>query len=80
MIKKAYKSMALRWHPDKRAGDPEATRIFQQVVEAYNTLKDPQERLAYDLMEWNREIGSTDTESETKMEQASMMMSPEQVG
>jgi len=33
-IKKAYKLMALRWHPDKRAGDHEATRIFQQIVEA----------------------------------------------
>eukprot|EP00966_Prymnesium_polylepis_P154687 3571742-Prymnesium_polylepis.1 len=47
-IKKSYHAQALRWHPDKNAGDAEATEMFKQVQEAYELLSDPQERAYYD--------------------------------
>ena len=47
-IKKAYKTMALKYHPDKTRGDPESNLIFQQVSEAYECLKDPASRVKYD--------------------------------
>ena len=47
-IKKSYHKEALRWHPDKNAGDAEATEMFKQVQEAYGVLSDPQERAYYD--------------------------------
>ncbi|KAJ2787330.1 hypothetical protein GGI15_000814 [Coemansia interrupta] len=48
-LKKAYRKQALVWHPDKNHGNAEeATRIFAEIKEAYETLSDPQERAWYD--------------------------------
>ncbi|KAJ2360550.1 J protein jjj1, partial [Coemansia sp. RSA 2607] len=48
-LKKAYRKQALVWHPDKNHGNTEeATRIFAEIKEAYETLSDPQERAWYD--------------------------------
>ena len=47
-IKSSYRKLAMRWHPDKNPGDPEAEARFKAISEAYDCLKDPQKRAAYD--------------------------------
>lgn len=47
-IKSAYRKLAMRWHPDKNPGDAEAEHRFKAINEAYDCLKDPQKRAAYD--------------------------------
>lgn len=47
-IKKAYRQLALRWHPDKNSGDAAASRKFQQIGYAYAVLADAERRKRYD--------------------------------
>ncbi len=47
-IKKAYRKMAMKYHPDRNKGDKEAENKFKEINEAYETLKDPQKKAAYD--------------------------------
>jgi molecular chaperone DnaJ len=47
-IKQAYRKLATRWHPDKNAGSKEAEEQFKQITEAYDVLRDPDKRAAYD--------------------------------
>jgi molecular chaperone DnaJ len=47
-IKKAYRKLAMRYHPDRNNGSPEAEERFKQITEAYDVLRDPQKRSLYD--------------------------------
>ena len=47
-LKSAFRKMAMKYHPDKNPGDAEAEHKFKELNEAYETLKDPQKRAAYD--------------------------------
>lgn len=47
-IKKAYRRLAMKYHPDRNNGDKQAEEKFKQVGEAYSILSDPQKRAAYD--------------------------------
>lgn len=47
-IKKAYRRQAVQFHPDKNPGDKLAEEKFKEATEAYEILKDPQKRQAYD--------------------------------
>ena len=47
-IKKAYRKNALKYHPDKNAGDPQAEKKFKEISEAYEILSDEKKRQIYD--------------------------------
>jgi DnaJ-class molecular chaperone with C-terminal Zn finger domain len=47
-IKSAYRKLAKECHPDRHNGCSEQTERFKQISEAYDVLKDPQKRAAYD--------------------------------
>jgi molecular chaperone DnaJ len=47
-IKKAYRKLAMQYHPDRNNGSKEAEERFKAITEAYDVLRDPQKRSAYD--------------------------------
>src|SRR5437762_4003521 len=47
-LKSAFRKLAMKWHPDKNPGDKTSEVRFKEINEAYEVLKDPQKRAAYD--------------------------------
>ena len=47
-LKKAYRKLAMQWHPDRNPGDKAAEQKFKDLSEAYDVLRDDQKRAAYD--------------------------------
>lgn len=47
-IKKAFRTLAMKYHPDKNPGDAQAEALFKEVAEAYEVLSDDQKRATYD--------------------------------
>lgn len=47
-VKKAYRQLALKYHPDRNREDPQAEEKFKEASEAYEVLSDPQRRSLYD--------------------------------
>src|ERR671934_1355411 len=49
-IKKQYRRLAKKWHPDANRDDPKAGEKFKEISEAYNVLGDAEKRKQYDEM------------------------------
>lgn len=47
-VKKAFRKLAIQYHPDKNPGDNEAEEQFKEITEAYEVISDPQKRAQYD--------------------------------
>ncbi|CAN0511850.1 unnamed protein product [Rangifer tarandus platyrhynchus] len=47
-VKKAYRRLALKYHPDKNPGDAQAAEIFKEINTAHSVLSDPKKRKIYD--------------------------------
>ena len=47
-VKKAYRKLAMQYHPDRNNGSREAEEKFKEITEAYDVLRDPNKRAAYD--------------------------------
>lgn len=48
VIRTSYRKLALKWHPDRNSGNPDAEVRFREVEEAFQVLRDPEKRARYD--------------------------------
>ena len=57
-IKKAYRNLAFKYHPDKNPGDKSAEENFKKINEAYSVLSDSSRRAQYDSGMYNGNAGA----------------------
>ncbi len=57
-IKKAYRALAIKYHPDKNAGNELSEALFKDIAEAYGVLSDKNKRAKYDDERWLSGMGS----------------------
>lgn len=62
-IKRSFRKLALKYHPDKNGGSPLSDAVFKEIQEAWEVLSDPQQREEYNYKRWfNRSIGERFTQ------------------
>ena len=64
-IKKKYRKLAMKYHPDRNAGNEEAAKKFREITEAYEVLGNEKKREEYDF---KRKNGDNRKKSKNKME------------
>lgn len=74
-IKKAYRKIAIKYHPDRNPGNKEAEEKFKEAAEAYDVLHDPQKRQQYDQFGLRRLIADLEVSEEVEASQW-MIFSP----
>lgn len=68
-IKKAYRKLAVKYHPDKNQNDPKAAEVFKKINQAYSILSNKEKRNQYDT------FGETSDRTSLSQEQAQQMFS-----
>ena len=66
-IKRAYRKLAKKYHPDTNAGDKHAEQKFKEVTDAYTVLSDPEKKKLYDqfgFAAFEQETGNSRQNSE----------------
>ena len=56
-VKKTFRQLAIKYHPDRNSGDPKCEEKFKEITEAYGVLIDPSKRRKYDLFKANQGTG-----------------------
>lgn len=69
-IKSAWRNIAKKTHPDQNRSDPNAAKLFAEVGEAYETLRDPKKRSRYDMLTQNGKQGATIQQQREAMREA----------